>query len=316
MAAVARAGEGGWVNVADTLSGQVSLLAAVPDSAEVLANVNKNGLWSSLDNGATWKKIGEKGPPIKIYMTQILFDPKKPATFWFSGCYGDAPYRTDDGGASFERLSKLSHTEGIAVDFTDPERKLMLMCMHEASQSLQISKDGGKNWQKIGDKLPADSNHSANPIILDSKTFIINTSGWKQKASLGIYRSEDAGESWTRVSDFGPFGTPLVASDGAIYWQRIWEGGLIKSTDQGKTWTQIGKQMKTNPIELPDKRLAGLSGSQVVVSSDGGATWTNVGEPAPFKPNGIIYSSKGKCFYAWSSDNKMVNKGVARLNVP
>jgi hypothetical protein len=84
-------------------------------------------------------------------------------------------------------------------------------------------------------RLPEDSNHSSAPIVIDSKTFLINTAGWKPKASLGIYRSDDNGQSWKHVSDFGPAGQALITHDGAIYWQRIWGGGLLKSADQGKT---------------------------------------------------------------------------------
>lgn len=75
--------------------------------------------------------------------------------------------------------------------------------------------------------------------------------------------------------------------------------------------------MKDNPIELSDKRLAALADAQIMVSSDGGATWTKLGPPAPVKPNGITYSDKGKCFYAWRlSDNmKREKQSIVRLNV-
>src|SRR2546429_410806 len=82
--------------------------------------------------------------------------------------------------------------DGVDVDFGDPERKTLLLGLHEQSQSVQLSTDGGQSWKKIGDKLPADSNHSSDPVLIDSKTFLVNTAGWKQKATLGIYRTEDA----------------------------------------------------------------------------------------------------------------------------
>jgi photosystem II stability/assembly factor-like uncharacterized protein len=309
-----------WLDVTHNVGGEkwgaygVHYMKAVPGSAEVIAGVGECGLWSSADGGATWKKLG--GNEIKNRPVRIVFDPKNPAIFWESGCYGDGPFRTDDGGKTFMRLGKLAHSDGVDVDFTDPERKTLLLGLHEQSQSLQLSTDGGQTWKKIGDKLPADSNHSTDPIVIDAKTFLINTAGWKQKASLGIYRSEDAGETWTKVSDFGPAGAPLVASDGALYWQRIWGGGLLKSTDQGKTWNAISRTVKSNPIELPGKRLAALADKQIYVSSDGGLNWAKVGAPAPFKPNGITYSEKGKCFYAWRmSDNmKKAEPSIVRMN--
>lgn len=312
----------GWINVTNNVGGAkwgaygVTYMKAVPGRDAVIAGVSECGLWATSDGGTTWTKLG--GDEIKNRPGRIVFDPRNPDVFWVSGCYGGAPFRTDDGGHSFHRLGRLAHADGIAVDFTDPQRKTLLLGLHEQSQSLQLSADGGDSWTKIGDRLPANSNHSTDPIILDSKTFLINTAGWKPNATLGIYRSGDAGQTWTQVSTFGPAGEPLVASDGAIYWQRLWGGGLLKSTDQGKTWSAVSRAVKSNPIELPDHRLAGLAANQIVVSSDGGATWTNLGPPAPFKPDGITYSDRGRCFYAWhlSDNTKMDKQSIVRLSAP
>jgi photosystem II stability/assembly factor-like uncharacterized protein len=308
------------VNVTGNVGGEkwgaygVTYMAAVPGGKQVIAGVSERGLWASADRGGTWRKLGDD--EIRFRPGRIVFDPKDASVFWVSGCYGDAPFKTDDGGKTFHRLGRLAHADGVAVDFTDPWRKTLLLGLHEQSQSLQLSRDGGNTWTKIGDRLPADSNHSSDPIIIDAKTFLINTAGWKPKASLGIYRSEDGGRSWTQVSTYGPQGPALVASDGAIYWQRLWGGGLLKSTDQGRTWKQISRAVRDNPIELPGNRLAGLAEAQIMVSADGGATWATLGPPAPLKPNGIIYSDRGKCFYAWrlSENMKVEKQSIIRLD--
>ena len=315
------AAAGDWINVTNNVGGPkwgaygVTYMKAVPGSAAVIAGVSECGLWKSADGGKSWKKLG--GTEIKCRPGRIVFDPRNPDIFWVSGCYGDAPFRTDDGGRTFHRLGQLAHADGVAVDFSDPLRKTLLLGLHEQSQSLQMSTDGGGTWKRIGDRLPADSNHSSDPIIIDSKTFLINTAGWKPHATLGIYRSEDGGRTWIAVSQFGPQGPPLQASDGAIYWQRVWGGGLLKSTDQGRTWREISKAVKDNPIELPQGQLAGTAERQVLLSSDGGRTWKPLGPLLPFKPNGITYSELGKAFYAWRlSDNlKMEKQSIARLRV-
>ena len=321
-AAFAAPDPAGWSNVTGNLGGAtwgyagVTLMAAVPKSPAVIAGVSERGLWSTNDAGATWKKLGAADrEPITHRPHRILFDPRDPAVFWVSGCYGAGIFKTTDGGKSFIRLGKLEHVDGVAVDLSDPQRKTMLAGLHEQVRSLQLSRDGGRTWQNIGDRLPQNSNFTSDPIILDGKTFLINTAGWKQGATWGIYRSADGGETWQQVSKAGPNGTPLVASDGAIYWQALWSAGLTRSTDHGKTWTAPGGPVKSDPIELPDHRLAGLAGDQILLSSDGGATWTKFGPPAPFKPNGIIFSARGKSFFAWRMTDKKDPQAVARLGV-
>jgi hypothetical protein len=305
----------GWVNVTNNVGGDrwgaygVTYMKAVPRSHKVIAGVSERGLWMTEDDGATWKKLG--GDEIKNRPGRIVFDPKNSDVFWESGCYGDAPFKTENGGKTFTRLGALAHADGIAVDFTDRKRRTLLLGMHEQERSLQMSTDAGQSWTKIGDRLPEDTNHSTDPIILDSKTFLINTAGWKQNATMGIYRSEDAGATWSRVSSFGPSGEPLVTSDGTIYWDRIWGGSLLKSTDRGKTWAAVPHGVRSNLIEMPRKRVAGLDGDQIVVSNDAGATWTKAGPPVPFKPNGITYSDKGKCFFAWRLSDNMNREAMS-----
>src|SRR5687767_15199088 len=121
---------GGWKNVTAGVGGEtwgyagVTLLAAVPDRDEIIAGVSEQGLWSSADGGATWKKLAAQDrDQIRHRPHQIVFDPKNSRTFWVSGCYGPGIFRTTDGGASFRRLGSVNHVDGVAVDFSDPARR-------------------------------------------------------------------------------------------------------------------------------------------------------------------------------------------------
>lgn len=313
--------ESGWKNVTAGVGGEtwgyagVTLMSAVPDRDEVLAGVSEAGLWSSSDGGATWKKLGAADKePIKNRPHQIVYDPKNPRVFWISGNYGAGIFRTDDGGASFQRLGQLQHVDGIAIDFADPARRTLLAGLHEQTRSLHLSRDGGAKWEKIGDRLPEESNHSTDPLILDSKTFLVNTAGWAKGKHHGIYRSADAGATWTKVFDGGPGGRGLVTSAGDVFWQGVWGNGLMKGTEKGATWTKSGGPVKTNVVELPGGRLAGVADTQLYVSGNGGSTWEKVGDPIPMKAQGVVYNAKRKAFFVWKMSDKKATDTVWRLD--
>jgi photosystem II stability/assembly factor-like uncharacterized protein len=309
----------GWKNVTGGVGGEtwgyagVTLLAAVPDRDEVLAGVSESGLWSTTDGGETWKKLGAQDrEPIKHRPHQIVFDPKNPRAFWVSGCYGAGIFRTTDGGGAFYRLGKVQHVDGVAVDFTDPARRTLLTGLHEQTRSLHVSRDGGETWEKIGDRLPEDSNFSTDPIILDSKTFLINTSGWAKGKTPGIYRTSDAGATWTKVSEFGAAGRSLVTSGGTILWQSVWGGGLLRSADKGATWSKLSGPVKSSVIEISGGRLLGHADQQLYVSKNDGTSWEKLGEPVPVKIGGVVYDAKRRAFFVWRSSEKKVADAIFR----
>lgn len=311
-----------WVNVTNNVGGDtwgyagVCTIACVPGADQVIAGVSEHGLWSSTDGGQTWSPLGAEGPgKITNRPGVILFDPKDPKTFWESGCYGPGVFRTTDGGKTFERLGQVQHVDGLAVDFADPDRKTLVIGLHEQARSVTRSTDGGKTWANIGKTLPEKSNHSTNPILIDAKTYVVNTAGWLQGASVGIYRTEDAGQTWKQVCESGTAGSPLLASDGTIYWAILWDRGLLKSTDKGKTWTPLQGPVKKTPIELPGGRLVAPVGGQLTLSTDGGATWKPCTPPMPFTPNAWAFDEKRNAFFISRMSDKKSDLVIARFDL-
>ena len=311
-----------WTNVTGGVGGDkwgyagVCVVVPVPGSAAMIAGVSEAGLWRTDDRGASWRKLGAGDQQqIRHRPHQVLFDPADPRRFWVSGCYDASPFVTADGGQTLQRLGNLSHMDGIGVDFTDPRRQTLVVGLHEQARSVHKSTDSGRTWQKIGQALPEDSNHSTDPIVMDARTFVINTAGWAQNKSWGIYRTENAGVTWTKVSDLGPADRALVASDGAVYWGICYGNGLVKSADQGKTWQKLSGPARFCPVQFGPSRIAAVGGQQVYVSADRGQSWEKLAEPLPFKPNGIAYNAASESLYAWRSTEKKVPDAVLRWDV-
>src|SRR5882724_5237968 len=245
-----------------------------PGKDLLIASTRSNGLWSSADGGESWKRMGEPGktPPNAGQAVTFVFDPKDDQTMWTAGMYGYGVWKTSDGGKTFTQLIKdKTHVDGISVDFTDPQRKTILIGLHEQEQSIHRSTDGGATWEKIGDKVPAGTAFTSDPIILDSKNYHTPSAGYKKDEKGGIYRSEDGGQTWTSVSKEGASGNCLITSKGEIYWPRLWDQAIIKSTDQGKTWSRMPGQARGILVEIQNGWLVGLGGkdrTQLFISKD------------------------------------------------
>jgi photosystem II stability/assembly factor-like uncharacterized protein len=312
-----------WMDITHNIGGDkwgyagITALVAVPDSDRIIAGVSEQGLWTSGDGGESWTRLGAAD---KVQITnrpyQIIFDPKDPRHFWESGNNGPGLFVTADAGKTFSRIGDVTDVDGLGIDFTDPARQTIVIGHHERERSTEKSTDGGKTWQRIGLKLPEKTNFSNDVIVLDGKTFIVNSAGWKQGLSFGIYRTADGGDSWTKVSDFGPDGPALVLSGGMIYWQALWNAGLLQSIDAGKTWAKLpGPVRGANPIAMDGKLLAPVD-KQLYVSADAGKTWQKFGDELPFKPTGIAYNAKTRSIYAYRSTESKEEDAIERWNVP
>ena len=136
----------------------------------------------------------------------------------------------------------------------------------------------------IGANLPAGTNFSTDPVVIDANTYLVVCSGWG-KGTNGTYRTEDGGTTWTLVSKTAGNYPALWASDKSLYWALAWNNGLIRSTDLGLTWSQVaGYNTVTpnTPIELSDQRLVMVGPKQqLLVSSNHGASWASFLDPIP-----------------------------------
>jgi photosystem II stability/assembly factor-like uncharacterized protein len=182
-------------------------------------------------------------------------------------------FKSTDGGASWKALANIARVNVLAVDPISASTTYA-----GTAGGLFKSTDGGGSWAT---SLPGTS---IRELVIDPITpSNLYAAGDK------LYRSTDAGASWTALS-FGPAGSltldPLTPS--TLY--GLGSNGipasdvLYKSTDGGQSWSLVSSGLvsllaiaPTTPPTLYAILNANTGSPGLSKSADGGATWTQIG---------------------------------------
>ena len=193
--------------------------------------------------------------------------------------YGDNAITTD-GGKTWTKF-KTSHLDFGAVDWADTGKRLLAI-RHESGGLLTTSEDGGATWTDLEKGFSGCG-------VFDRTTFVAT----KEKTP-GIFRSTDAGATWTQVFPETPTAAVPVVFDGAGYWPT--GKSVLVSRDKGATWTALGPPFDAShgPFFDTAQHFVVVGKSGFSETKDGGQTWQTA---APL-PAGFAISRVGPN-YAW-----------------
>lgn len=273
-----------------------------------------NGVYKSTDAGKTWTHIGLEDAQ---QIPAIAVDPRNPNRLFVAVLghpYGPnaqrGVFRSTDGGVTWQRILYKDENTGatdLEIDPSNPDT--IYATLWEArlgptednnefdgtGGGLFKSTDGGTTWRQLKSGLPADTVQvdialaPSNPRRLYATVKTTEPSEYMTGKGLGFFRSDDAGETWTRITNdprpvmlIGGGDLPVPKVDprnpDVVYSASI---VTVRSTDGGKTWTSLrgapgGDDYQNVWISPSDSNLILLGSDQgAIISVNGGKTWSS-----------------------------------------
>lgn len=263
-----------------------------------------NGVYKSLDGGATWKNIGLMASQ---HISRIAIDPQNPDVVFVAAmgsAYGPGVergvFRSTDGGSTWQKVLFKDENTG-AIDITlDPDnpKTLWAALVHDqrppwsayppvtTNGAIYKSTDGGTEWKPVtGGGLP-DGDWGRVGLAV-----VRGTHGQRVYALIdtkdgGVFKSDDGGQTWAhtskdpRLGRLWYFGEIYVDPKNAdtVYIPNV---SIYRSTDAGKTFVAIkgapgGDDYHALWIDPgnPQRMIFG-SDQGVGVSVDNGRTWSS-----------------------------------------
>jgi photosystem II stability/assembly factor-like uncharacterized protein len=177
-------------------------LAALTEKVKVLVYTEdgKNGIYAGTDKGLFrsydlakgWDRISF-GDGFSDNVFAVYTTPQKPETIWV-GTEKSGVIVSHDSGKTWEKNSQIPQDVPISSITSDPKRPDYIYI--GTSQTLYLSRDGGKSWMRRGGNLPL-GNYTSILINPNNTDEIFISSALETDG--GIYYSKDAGANWKRM---------------------------------------------------------------------------------------------------------------------
>jgi photosystem II stability/assembly factor-like uncharacterized protein len=265
-----------------------------------------DGVYKSTDAGKTWRHLGLRDGQ---QIPQIAVDPHDPDRLFVAVLghpYGPNEergiFRSTDGGETFQKVLFLDEDTGgadVALDPRDPE--VVYAVLWEAREGpwenarfrgpgsgLYKSEDGGRSWRPLRVGLPTAAeglDRIGVTVAPSDPRRLYATVG--ARVGAGLYRSDDAGESWSLVnSDPRIVARPDDAAEVRVHPRdpdTVFVPTIVtwKSTDGGKSFTgwrgapggDDYQRLWIDP-DRPDVMIL-ASDQGAIVTVNGGETWSS-----------------------------------------
>ncbi len=259
-----------------------------------------DGVYKSTDFGRTWTHVGLEATR---QISAVRVHPQD-ANLVYVAAQGDrwqgtgerGIYRSKDGGATWQQVLKgqnpTSGASDLSMDPTNPRILYAAFWDHQrqpwfvrsggAGSGIWKSTDGGDTWTRLTNGLPTLMGKigvSVSPANPDRVFAIV------EAENGGLYRSDDAGRSWRRLS-----GDRLIQTRSWYYMKVIadpknenvvWvlNAPVLRSIDGGATFQTVQATHGDNHAlwidpDAPERLINGNDGG-ASISLDGGKSWSS-----------------------------------------
>jgi photosystem II stability/assembly factor-like uncharacterized protein len=193
------------------------------------------GIWKTTNNGTTWTPIFDTYPVSSI--GDIAIAPSNPSILYVgtgepnnrqSSSFGNGVYKSVDAGKTFQHVGlDATQTIGrIVVHPRDPNIVYVAAVGHlfgpNPERGIYKSTDGGRNWTLVK-FIDNDTGfidmvmHPADPNTLWASSYQRRRQPWGFNGGgpgSGIWRTADAGRTWTRITGNGLPDNPIIGRIG------------------------------------------------------------------------------------------------------
>jgi photosystem II stability/assembly factor-like uncharacterized protein len=252
-----------------------------------------DGAYKSLDGGKTWQRMGLAATH---HIGRIVIHPKNPDVVYVAaqghlwGANAErGVYKTADGGKTWTQALKINEDTGVGDIAMDPESPdTLYAAAYERRRTpygfngggpdsaIYKTTDGGATWKKLTKGLPYENGGDTGRIGLDIYRKDPNiVYALVQHEKGGIFRSEDKGETWKKMSDTDPrpsyYSQVRVDPNNDL---RIWALGasMYYSEDGGKKFST--ERVKSIHGDFHAMWIDPRDSNHVITGSDGGIHWS------------------------------------------
>jgi photosystem II stability/assembly factor-like uncharacterized protein len=297
-----------------TCSGRIDDFAVLEANPSVFyVGTATGGLWKTVNHGTTFAQVFDS--PTTSSIGDVTIAQNDANLVWVgtgeannrqSSSWGDGVYKSADGGGTWQNMG-LHDSRHIARILIDPVDYSVVYVAAVGNlwgsggdRGVYKTTDGGQTWTRV---LHVDDSTGATDLVMDpSNNKVIYAAMYQRQRATwgmngggpgsGIYKTSDAGRTWTRLTKglpegaLGRIGLDVYRKNPNIVYARLEhekESGVYRSDDAGASWTKLSS-MNPRPMYFSQIRIDPqndsriyVPGVQLHVSDDGGKTFRNDG---------------------------------------